>query len=61
MSIRVKSIDVYGIKERLRREEDKEVLNLIRALQEALERQELLTRDAIAKLKKYAEKYGNIE
>lgn len=61
MSIKVKSIDVYGIKERLRKDGDKEVLNFIRALQEALERQELLTRDAISKLKRYAEKYGNIE
>lgn len=61
MSIQVKSIDVYGIEKRLMDSKDKETLNYIRALKEALERQELLTRDALFKLRKYAEKYGNIE
>lgn len=61
MSIRVKSIDVYGIEERLRRDKDKDTLNYIKSLKEALERQQDLTNMAIAKIKRYAEKYGNIE
>jgi hypothetical protein len=61
MGIRVKSIDVYGIEERLRQAKDKETLQYIKALKEAYERQYLLTNDAISKLKRYAEKYGNIE
>jgi hypothetical protein len=61
MSIRVKSIDVYGIEERLRKDKDKEVLNYIRSLKEAYERQCSLTNEAIAKIRRYAEKYGNTE
>jgi hypothetical protein len=54
MSIQVKSIDVYGIHERLRKDktpEGKEVWNYIQKLNEALVRQQKLTAEAIAKLK----------
>lgn len=61
MSIRVKSIDVYGIEKRLRDNKDKETLQYIKSLKEAYQRQQDLTNMAIAKLKRYAEKYGNIE
>lgn len=61
MSIQVKSIDVYGIEERLRKDKDKDTLNYIKSLKEAYERQRDLTNIAIAKIKRYAEKYGNIE
>ena len=61
MSIQVKSIDVYGIEQRLRDNKDKETLNYIKKLNEALTRQQELTNMAISKLKRYAEKYGNIE
>jgi hypothetical protein len=61
MSIQVKSIDDYGIKKRLKEQGDKEALQLIKALEEAYKRQQDLTKTAISKLKRYAEKYGNIE
>jgi hypothetical protein len=64
MSIRVKSIDVYGIEFRLQRAEDhdsREIWNYVKSLKEALQRQQDLTNQAISKLKRYAEKYGNIE
>jgi ABC-type uncharacterized transport system YnjBCD substrate-binding protein len=54
MSIQVKSIDVYGIEARLRKDkskEGKEVWNYVKKLKEALERQQKLTADAIAKLR----------
>lgn len=61
MSIRVKQIDEYGIEQRLREGKDKETLQYIKALKEALKRQQELTNMAISKIKRYAEKYGNIE
>jgi hypothetical protein len=54
MSIRVKSIDVYGIEDRLRKSKDpkdKEVLQYIKALKEALKRQQDLTNECISKLR----------
>jgi hypothetical protein len=60
MGIQVKQIDVYGLEARLKKD-DKEAMNYINKLKEAYERQRDLTNMAIAKLKRYAEKYGNIE
>lgn len=54
MSIQVKSIDVYGIEDRLRKSklpEDKEVLQYIKALKEAYKRQCDITQLAIKKLR----------
>lgn len=51
MSITVKSIDVYGIEARLRLEGNKDVLNYIRALKEALGRQQDVTAKAIKRLR----------
>lgn len=54
MSIQVKSIDVYGIEERLRKDqtkEGKETWNYVKKLKEALERQQKLTAEAISKLR----------
>jgi hypothetical protein len=53
MSIQVKSIDVYGIHDRLRKDkskEGKEVWNYVNQLNEALKRQQALTGEAIGKL-----------
>jgi hypothetical protein len=61
MSIQVKSIDVQTIEERLRKDKDKETLQYIKALKEALDRQRDITNLAISIIKRYAEKYGNIE
>lgn len=61
MGIQVKQIDDYGIEQRLRESKDKETLQYIKALKEALKRQQDLTNMAIAKIKRYAEKYGNID
>lgn len=55
MSIQVKSIDVYAIHERLRKDkskEGKETWNYVKRLNEALERQKELTGLAISKLRK---------
>ncbi len=54
MSITVKCIDVYGIKERLRVENtknSKDALTLIKLLEETLKRQQELTALAIKKLR----------
>lgn len=63
MSIQVRSIDVYGIHERLRKDkskEGKEVWNYIKRLNEALTRQQELTAHAISKLREYAKKGGDV-
>lgn len=55
MSIQVKSIDVYSIHDRLRKDkskEGKEVWNYVKKLNEALTSQQRLTGEAISKLRK---------
>lgn len=55
MSIQVKSINVYGIEDRLRKDqtkEGKETWNYIKKLKESLERQQQLTAETISKLRK---------
>lgn len=57
MSITVKSIDVYGIEARLRKDqskEGKEIWHYVKALKEALGRQQKLTGEAISKLRESA-------
>ena len=59
MSIRVKSIDVYGIEDRLRKsksKEDKEVWQYIKSLKEAYQRQQDLTKLAMKKIRELAKK-----
>ena len=54
MSIQVKSIDVYAIHERLKKDktkEGKETWNYVKQLNEALVRQQKLTGEAISKLR----------
>lgn len=56
MSITVKSIDVYKIEDRLRKDktpEGKETWNYVKKLKEALERQQQLTKLAISKLRNH--------
>lgn len=53
MSIQVKSIDVYKIEERLRKDKDlKDIWQYVKSLKIALDRQKELTNLAISKLKK---------
>lgn len=55
MSIQVKSIDVYGIEERLRKDKSqKDVWQYVQSLKEALKRQQSLTALAIGKLRECA-------
>ena len=55
MSIQVKSIDVYGIEDRLRKDKDlKDIWNYVKALKRALESSQETTRKAIGKLREYA-------
>lgn len=59
MSIQVKSIDEFGILERLRKSKDpndKEVLEYVKALKEALERQRDITKMALAQLREVSKK-----
>lgn len=59
MSIQVKSIDVYGIEDRLRKsksKEDKEVLQYIKALKEAYARQGDLVKMCMSKIKSLTKK-----
>ncbi len=54
MSIQVKSIDVYAIEDRLRKDKTKEGIEAwqyVKALKEALKRQQELTGTAINKIK----------
>lgn len=52
MNPQVKSIDVYGIEERLRKDKDlKDVWQYVKSLKEALVRQQELTGKVISKLK----------
>jgi len=48
--MKIKQIDIYAIKNRLKKE-DREAYQLIIALENALERQQALTKLAISKLK----------
>lgn len=62
MSIQVKSIDVYGIEERLRKDqtkEGKETWNYVKKLKEALERQQQLTREVVGKLRSVSVEFMN--
>lgn len=57
MCIQVKQIDVYGIEERLRKDKSKEgiaVWQYVKALKEAMKKQQELTALAINKLKEQA-------
>lgn len=55
MNIQVKSIDVYGIEEKLRKDKDqKDVWQYIQSLKKALEGQQRLTNEAISKLRQLA-------
>lgn len=51
MSVTVKNIDIYGIKDRLKKADDKETLQLIKALEEALKNQQEYSRHLESKLK----------
>lgn len=55
-SLQVNSIDEFAIMDRLIKSKDKEVLQYIRALKEALRRQQDLTTLAISKVKQLSNK-----
>jgi hypothetical protein len=64
MSIQVKQIDVYGIEARMRKDkskEGKENWHYVKALKEALTRQQRLTGEAISKVKQQAEEINKLK
>lgn len=60
MSITAKSIDVYGIEARLRKD-DKETWNYIKKLKEALTKQQELTGIAIGKIRELSTELRRIK
>lgn len=64
MSIQVKSIDVYGIEDRLRKDkspEAKEIWQYIKALKESYQRQGDLVKKAMTKIRQQAEEIQQLK